>query len=104
LTSSGDPCSLRSFPTRRSSDLHMLRIRSWLFQPEPRPSSCCCSSCSRPLSLPRLWESCSSALHYPPCLGKFWRALSSDLMRSARSEEHTSELQSLAYLVCRLLL
>src|SRR2546425_8621659 len=27
-----------------------------------------------------------------------------DLLREARSEEHTSELQSLAYLVCRLLL
>src|SRR5687767_15447851 len=30
----------------------------------------------------------------PPCAGR----------RTARSEEHTSELQSLAYLVCRLLL
>src|SRR2546425_6249954 len=30
--------------------------------------------------------------HWPPCSGK------------RRSEEHTSELQSLAYLVCRLLL
>src|SRR2546423_6810571 len=28
----------------------------------------------------------------------------SDFIMSARSEEHTSELQSLAYLVCRLLL
>src|SRR3989441_949209 len=30
--------------------------------------------------------------------------LSAPTIRSARSEEHTSELQSLAYLVCRLLL
>src|SRR2546425_9449903 len=30
--------------------------------------------------------------------------LESDLALAARSEEHTSELQSLAYLVCRLLL
>src|SRR2546423_7119265 len=30
--------------------------------------------------------------------------IDSDLGHSARSEEHTSELQSLAYLVCRLLL
>src|SRR2546425_9982915 len=30
--------------------------------------------------------------------------ISSSLIRTARSEEHTSELQSLAYLVCRLLL
>src|SRR2546425_12654233 len=33
---------------------------------------------------------------------EMWGSL--DLVASARSEEHTSELQSLAYLVCRLLL
>src|SRR2546425_5411074 len=43
-----------------------------------------------------------------PCLTR-WRACPSDSPRTAptvwkRSEEHTSELQSLAYLVCRLLL
>src|SRR2546425_3915603 len=32
------------------------------------------------------------------------RALPDHAVRGARSEEHTSELQSLAYLVCRLLL
>src|SRR5687767_15656291 len=32
------------------------------------------------------------------------RARSNSLSRTGRSEEHTSELQSLAYLVCRLLL
>src|SRR2546425_9229952 len=37
----------------------------------------------------------------PPAAG--WRVESS-AKQSARSEEHTSELQSLAYLVCRLLL
>src|SRR2546425_3313365 len=34
---------------------------------------------------------------------QYWRSRSEEL-RSKRSEEHTSELQSLAYLVCRLLL
>src|SRR5205823_11805082 len=34
--------------------------------------------------------------------GGYWRR--SSVNRSSRSEEHTSELQSLAYLVCRLLL
>src|SRR5205823_10782874 len=36
---------------------------------------------------------------------KVWDAeRAEDLAQEARSEEHTSELQSLAYLVCRLLL
>src|SRR2546425_9455969 len=39
------------------------------------------------------------------CQGKtFHAALECCSPREARSEEHTSELQSLAYLVCRLLL
>src|SRR2546425_6027423 len=40
------------------------------------------------------WNLCS-----PPVCSSFARS-----SRSERSEEHTSELQSLAYLVCRLLL
>src|SRR2546425_5625189 len=40
--------------------------------------------------------SCSAILVYAAGPGHPWRLL--------RSEEHTSELQSLAYLVCRLLL
>src|SRR5687767_15192756 len=41
-------------------------------------------------------HSSASSLHpRPEILNRFW---------SPRSEEHTSELQSLAYLVCRLLL
>src|SRR2546425_3879432 len=65
------------FPTRRSSDLSSSRIS---------PSS--------QLSLPSASTSPSSV------------TLSRRLARrqSMRSEEHTSELQSLAYLVCRLLL
>src|SRR3712207_2789704 len=36
--------------------------------------------------------------------GTVWRALSLSARKSRRSEEHTSELQSRQYLVCRLLL
>src|SRR2546423_9010706 len=38
------------------------------------------------------------------CTVSFALDLSHNVERSRRSEEHTSELQSLAYLVCRLLL
>src|SRR2546423_8365861 len=41
---------------------------------------------------PKVWPSCRD------------RSRSRAVSRSIRSEEHTSELQSLAYLVCRLLL
>src|SRR2546425_6486183 len=37
-------------------------------------------------------------------LASWWTPRQARLPRPARSEEHTSELQSLAYLVCRLLL
>src|SRR2546425_6533860 len=37
-------------------------------------------------------------------IGKFFRPAAVVISISTRSEEHTSELQSLAYLVCRLLL
>src|SRR2546425_8659552 len=36
--------------------------------------------------------------------GEFGSIMKEIFMRNVRSEEHTSELQSLAYLVCRLLL
>src|SRR5205823_12543740 len=42
------------------------------------------------------------ALHVPAAAGLERAPLASELLE--RSEEHTSELQSLAYLVCRLLL
>src|SRR2546425_9312365 len=61
---------------------------------------------------------CEDSSSYPPCRGPVPARLPQDaaracaissLMRAdarlhSRSEEHTSELQSLAYLVCRLLL
>src|SRR3712207_8495364 len=84
------------FPTRRSSDLPRSSSRSsseW--RPDGRsrtvggtrhsapqvPSSVCCLS---PVRTHPLWACCGC--------------------RRVRSEEHTSELQSRQYLVCRLLL
>src|SRR2546425_8852880 len=40
----------------------------------------------------------------PPSNEELLSALTQDFVSHGRSEEHTSELQSLAYLVCRLLL
>src|SRR5262249_61847099 len=72
---------LHSFPTRRSSDLS---TRS------------CCRRGGPPTSSPTSMASCS------PTCGRSWCFRG----RSGwhRSEEHTSELQSLTNLVCRLLL
>src|SRR5262249_60462675 len=89
LSSSGDPRDLHSFPTRRSSDLHRRRRpkrpRLTCYPCRHRrtygsaPRAMACGSRTRP----RAWVRRSSA---------------------SRSEEHTSELQSLTNLVCRLLL
>src|SRR5205823_8453683 len=88
---------LHSFPTRRSSDLTTLPSGRMLtpsgsspiftvvtMAPDSRSTTlaCAASSLATYIRLPsRLIANCSG-----------------------RSEEHTSELQSLAYLVCRLLL
>src|SRR5947209_16907489 len=71
---SGDHRDLHSFPTRRSSDL----------------------SCSRT----RISTTAGSSRTFPHPVS----ASPSTQRRAARSEEHTSELQSRQYLVCRLLL
>src|SRR2546425_3344741 len=71
------------------------------------------STCSFPATLPSGKSERSSTSNRPPDIASsFIAAFTSRpsfvaaLLRSAesRSEEHTSELQSLAYLVCRLLL
>src|SRR5205823_13773692 len=93
---------LHSFPTRRSSDLlnryfgdgekcwrddsFPNRRKSWLRAASPRRPGALVPA----LSCPRRRRSTRSS-----------RAT---LRATSRSEEHTSELQSLAYLVCRLLL
>src|SRR5205823_13120851 len=75
----GPPRHLHSFPTRRSSDLPSPSVR------RRRPP------CEKPHPPSR-----------PPPRKR--RARRKSRSSDTRSEEHTSELQSLAYLVCRLLL
>src|SRR5437764_13002115 len=82
--------TLHSFPTRRSSDL------SWGSATTSR-RCCACStwSCSRIVD-PKGSDARSS---------RPWRrGFASSRWPRGRSEEHTSELQSPMYLVCRLLL
>src|SRR5205823_13355538 len=87
--------SLHSFPTRRSSDL----IETFQVSPSPgkfRRGGC--STEARRIDKLRDDSHGSSSMRD----GRFaqWPLR----YRRQRSEEHTSELQSLAYLVCRLLL
>src|SRR3989441_5167219 len=76
------------FPTRRSSDLYRNFMLHYNFPPFSVGEA-------RPLRSPGRREIGHGALAE--------RALK-PVLPSKRSEEHTSELQSLAYLVCRLLL
>src|SRR5687767_15321122 len=81
---------LHSFPTRRSSDLAKTwkpACRKRLVSEKPNPLSAPEIKTVSVIFSPLTDDSC----HFPPCV-------------KTRSEEHTSELQSLAYLVCRLLL
>src|SRR5205823_9987542 len=88
--SSHSPPHHHSFPTRRSSDLDVLA------KGEELPSGI---EQARRMQSARLREPCLA-------LAELFRDRR-DCRGTApprRSEEHTSELQSLAYLVCRLLL
>src|SRR5206468_11244421 len=78
------PRALHSFPTRRSSDLPLTGAPT---SPSFRLAHCW-SLPTLTTSGPNTWSSS----------GRRWEAA------SARSEEHTSELQSRSDLVCRLLL
>src|SRR5687767_15588930 len=82
---------LHSFPTRRSSDLDRHEAH-----PDDRFASSTARSAVR-VQLPGPERSACAFRHGPD--GR--RGAPRD---PVRSEEHTSELQSLAYLVCRLLL
>src|SRR5690606_41960165 len=93
ITFSGPPRDLPSFPTRRSSDLG-LRLTSWRYARQfPRPSDDVRSRIPWPPQGRGWWTK------YPPI-----SALAQPVRHPARSEEHTSELQSRENLVCRLLL
>src|SRR5687767_15433736 len=86
-----DPRDLHSFPTRRSSDLAdrpdtpYSAARDGFFNPFNGIAGA---------NNPNVVGAIGS--------GRVWSRIRSRV--AARSEEHTSELQSLAYLVCRLLL
>src|SRR3712207_9288360 len=86
----GDPQDLHSFPTRRSSDLSPT-----VHQPT--------SAGMRPV-----WRTTQSvrcpAVNQTTPVARNQNAASRPTSSTARSEEHTSELQSRQYLVCRLLL
>src|SRR5205823_14353917 len=88
---SGNHRDLHSFPTRRSSDLEKRRSdRARCRQARAQPQGGC-----RRAGTPE--ERLAPA-------GAEVRARLRRHLFAPRSEEHTSELQSLAYLVCRLLL
>src|SRR5947209_14098758 len=78
-----DPHNLHSFPTRRSSDLEQ--------QPDLDPVALDCYLAH--LVVPHEHSMFRDVHKVPPGALVTWR-----------SEEHTSELQSRQYLVCRLLL
>src|SRR5206468_12512023 len=87
---------LHSFPTRRSSDL--VYLNNWYSSARFH----CCVNCGR--------RSGFQMRSWPNGLSRATRSVNplvivpGPLLRSNRSEEHTSELQSRSDLVCRLLL
>src|SRR5205823_12865510 len=87
FVASGDPPDLHSFPTRRSSDLRDVRDPGPLVHPGS-------PGWQQPVAPHRKKNPRLPVLEHEQHRRH----------RDDRSEEHTSELQSLAYLVCRLLL
>src|SRR5205823_15113419 len=92
-----------SFPTRRSSDLlsmheeedYLMRAlavgaRGYLLKESAQTDL-----------VPAVRSVANGKTYFSPPVAQM---LADDFGRQLRSEEHTSELQSLAYLVCRLLL
>src|SRR5690606_39352404 len=97
------PRVLRSFPTRRSSDLPVFGNEDFLRAPERVHEFRCPVQGFRPY-----WEIVDGSFRVSAREGDVAparRAIGShDVDYRARSEEHTSELQSRENLVCRLLL
>src|SRR5687767_15469673 len=93
-----------SFPTRRSSDLEIIANCHQCGKPADTHVNCVNDACHLLFiqcdECKEKYENCCSKecqefIHLPEEQQKE--------LRKGRSEEHTSELQSLAYLVCRLL-
>src|SRR5205823_13002398 len=104
LSRSAPPPALHSFPTRRSSDLVGGGSPAARDLPQESSRAPPCTASPRTASPSR-------ARPPPPPRRSAWphaparrRHASAGRAPRRRSEEHTSELQSLAYLVCRLLL
>src|SRR5205823_13257915 len=97
------PADFHSFPTRRSSDLERLRPLTLI---GVALALLAIILVSRPASTQKV-DADSTRRCFPPGFGL---ALLSGIfvgiffLSLARSEDHTSDLPSLAYLVCRLLL
>src|SRR5205823_9301183 len=97
------PCRPPPFPTRRSSDLSRKRTRSStvrvLYTWRRRQTA------TSPRGRSRAARVSGSPVRRSHCGARASpRSLTLCTVCTKRSEEHTSELQSLAYLVCRLLL
>src|SRR5205823_14738353 len=87
---------LPSFPTRRSSDLRALPDGERAREHSPAHALA--------RAKPRMFEPRERAGRVPKSRPCETRSVRVSGFGPPRSEEHTSELQSLAYLVCRLLL
>src|SRR5262245_62615287 len=85
-----DHRDLHSFPTRRSSDLIF-------FHAQPADHAPCATRKVLPCGAAGFWP-------VQPTAAAATAAPAMKPRRFTRSEEHTSELQSLRHLVCRLLL
>src|SRR5205823_13147311 len=101
FSASAVPRNLPSFPTRRSSDLAARGPARWpallRCAAPPRRVRQAVATAAAGLTRAARPHSCCRTADRPGS----WRWRFGPL---GRSEEHTSELQSLAYLVCRLLL
>src|SRR5205823_8202031 len=99
-----DHRDLHSFPTRRSSDLQMTSPQHRIFVSHSHLDNDFGTRLTQDL---RRVLNDESAVFYDVLGGlhggeTWWEKIVEELSaRDVRSEEHTSELQSLAYLVCR---
>src|SRR5205823_13802287 len=98
------PREQHPFPTRRSSDLYRATRSAIEYEPVEAVTA---KGKAEPI---RAWRALATStaggerdLSSTPFVGRDREVGSLDATWERRSEEHTSELQSLAYLVCRLL-
>src|SRR3989441_5024466 len=89
---------------RRSALLQRTITRSATVGFRLEPVSSSASGMCPPRQGVESWRVSDPALARWPKISSFTVASDAKIRESQRSEEHTSELQSLAYLVCRLLL